>query len=160
MLTANLTSTEQVSVILKQAVRDVVPAYNIWGLESLHGVRLYPEVCPFPDKCTTIFPASSGSGRSFNRTLWQAIGAAMALEGRVLFNQGASTSLSMRGPQLNLQRSPKWGRNSNSPSEDPFHTGMYGANIVTGMQGSDPNHWITAAEMKHFTGGRKKGGGG
>jgi hypothetical protein len=35
-----------------------------------------------------VFPASSASGRSFNRTLWRAMGATMALEGRVLFNLG------------------------------------------------------------------------
>jgi beta-glucosidase-like glycosyl hydrolase len=38
----------------------------------------------------------------------------------------------MRGPQLNLQRDPRWGRNSNSPSEDPFHIGVYGQEIVLG----------------------------
>lgn len=53
-------------------------------------------------------------------------------------------------PQLNLQRDPRWGRNSNSPSEDPFHTGAYGAEVVQGMQG-DGEFRLIAAQMKHWT---------
>ena len=39
---------------------------SIW----LHGVSVGK--CPFPDRCTTVFPPASGSARSFNRTLWRA----------------------------------------------------------------------------------------
>ena len=57
---------------------NVPPSERMWGVESLHGVRLGH--CPFADKCTTVFPAASASARSFNRTLWHAIGVAMADE--------------------------------------------------------------------------------
>ena len=79
-----------------------VGAYNMWQIEALHGVRLWPERCPFPDKCTTIFPTASTASRSFNRSLWQAIGHAMGVEGRVLFNLGITQDLSLRGPQVNI----------------------------------------------------------
>ena len=41
-------------------------------------------------------------------------------------------------------------RNTNSPSEDPWHTGAYGAEVVQGMQG-DGKHRLIAAQMKHWT---------
>eukprot|EP00730_Choanoeca_flexa_P016201 TRINITY_DN7606_c0_g1_i3.p1 TRINITY_DN7606_c0_g1~~TRINITY_DN7606_c0_g1_i3.p1 ORF type:complete len:786 (+),score=190.70 TRINITY_DN7606_c0_g1_i3:3-2360(+) len=153
-LVAALDINEKINTVTKQVVseRYSIPDYGMFGIESLHGVRLWPEKCPFSDRCTTIFPAASASGRSFNRQLWLDIGHAMAVEGRVLFNLGISDSITMRGPQLNMQRDPRWGRNSNSPSEDPFHIGMYGRGIVRGMQGSNPDKRITAAEMKHYTG--------
>ena len=37
-------------------------------------------------------------------------GAGMGTEARTLFNLGIITDLSLRGPQLNLQRDPRWGR--------------------------------------------------
>lgn len=101
-------------------------------------------------KGTTIFPAASTSSRSFNRTLWRAIGHAMGVEGRALFNLGMTSDLSLRGPQLNIQRDPRWGRNSNSPSEDPFLTGSYGQEIIQGMQGQDKFR-LVGAQMKHWT---------
>ncbi len=62
LLADNLTTSEKVDLVLKRGVQaKSVPAYDIWGLESLHGVRLWPERCPYPDKCTTIFPAASVS---------------------------------------------------------------------------------------------------
>jgi hypothetical protein len=108
LLMANLTIEEKVSIIKKGGVgRLGIPSYNMWAYESLHGVRLWPEKCPFPDKCTTIFPPASASARAFNRTLWKAIGSAMGDEGRVLFNLGIINELSLRGPQINLQRDPR-----------------------------------------------------
>lgn len=44
------------------------------------GVRLWPERCPFPETCTTIFPTASTSSRSFNTSLWTATGEAMGTE--------------------------------------------------------------------------------
>eukprot|EP00041_Stephanoeca_diplocostata_P027066 m.739389 g.739389 ORF g.739389 m.739389 type:complete len:163 (-) comp23107_c0_seq10:294-782(-) len=94
-IVSNLTDAELVNVILtKGGVQRLgIAPYAMWQVESLHGVRLWPERCPFPDKCTTIFPTASASSRGFNRTLWRAIGAAMGLEGRVLFNLGITQDL-------------------------------------------------------------------
>ena len=38
------------------------------------------------------------------------------------------------GPQLNPQRDPRWGRNDNSPGEDAWLEGQYGAMMVLGGQ--------------------------
>ena len=109
LLLNNLTVQEMVGIIKKGGVgRLQIPTYGMWAIESLHGVRLWPEKCPFPDKCTTIFPPASASARAFNRSLWEKCGEAMGNEGRALFNLGIINDLSLRGPQLNLQRDPRW----------------------------------------------------
>jgi len=121
---SNITSTECVSIIKKGGVgRLQIGSYAMWSTEALHGVRLWPEKCPFASSasrsgCTTIFATASTSSRSWNRSSWEGTGRAMGTEGRTLFNLGAINELSLRGPQVNIQRDPRWGRNSNSPSEE------------------------------------------
>jgi len=151
-MVTNMTSDELIATVLKQPVgRLDIPGYNMWAIEALHGVRLWPERCPFPDKCTTIFPTASTSSRAFNKTLWRAIGAAMGTEGRVLWNLGIINDLSLRGPQVNIQRDPRWGRNSNSPSEDPVLTGVYGEQLVMGTQSPLLGVNLVNSQMKHWT---------
>ena len=88
LLVKNLTVAECVEVVLKRPVQRVgVPGYAMWAVESLHGVRLGGR-CPYPDRCTTVFPPASATARSFNATLWRNIGVAMGTEMRVLFNLG------------------------------------------------------------------------
>ncbi len=36
------------------------------------------------------------------------------------------------GPNINIIRDPRFGRNSELPSEDPYLTGMYAVNYVRG----------------------------
>ena len=164
LLVAALTTEELVAAVNQKGVpRLGVPPLGAVGAECLHGVRLWPPKCPFTDRtglnCTTVFPAASALSRSFNRTSWTAVGAAMADEGRILFNAGKLKSLYFTGPQLNIQRDPRWGRNSNSPSECPFHTGAYGKAVTIGFQGAqavnssvlphDPRYVKIANMMKH-----------
>ena len=73
--------------------------------------------CPFADRCFTSFPCSSAAVQSFNRTLWHATGVAQNSEARAMNNagrgsdgSGGAPGLHMRGPQLNPQRDPRWGR--------------------------------------------------
>ena len=148
----NITADEMMSLIHKEGVARLnIGGYSMWHYEALHGVRLWPERCPFPDRCTTIFPTASTASRSFNRTLWQSIGRAMGTEGRVLWNLGISDDLSYRGPQVNIQRDPRWGRNSNSPSEDPLVTGEYGEQLVMGTQSPLEGVNLINSQMKHWT---------
>ena len=141
-----------------------VPAYH-YGYEALHGMI---SDCPFADRCFTSFPCSSASAAAFNRTLWHATGSAQIDEIRGMYNAqaplapgGANPVLGMhvRGPQLNPQRDPRWGRNDNSPGEDAFLEGQYGAMMVLGGQGADAagvypgehgERRKAICEMKHF----------
>jgi hypothetical protein len=97
----NLTASEMVDIIKKGGVgRLGIGSYAMWADEALHGVRLWPERCPFPDRCTTIFPTASTASRAFNKSLWVSIGRAMGTEGRTLWNLGITNDLSLRGPQV------------------------------------------------------------
>ena len=47
----------------------------------------------------------------------------------------------------------RWGRNSNSPSEDALLTGSYGYELVAGLQTpSADGVRLVNAQMKHWTG--------
>ena len=66
--------------------------------------------------------------------------------------------LHVRGPQLNPVRDPRWGRSDNSPGEDAYAEGEYGAYMVLGGQGASADGKYefgsmrkTICEMKHFT---------
>ena len=123
-----------------------------YGHEGLHGTVLN---CPVAGvwraggRCFTDFPTSSAVVASFNRTLWFQIGSAEGDESRGVYNDGfgrglssqdhAAFGLHIRGPQLNPQRDPRWGRNQNSPGECAIMNGEYGTMIVRGAQGAYPN---------------------
>jgi beta-glucosidase-like glycosyl hydrolase len=45
------------------------------------------------------------------------------------------------GPDINMARDPRWGRNCEVPGEDPFLSGQYAVHFVRGMQeGEDPRY--------------------
>ncbi len=54
-------------------------------------------------------------------------------------NAGNNTNLVMYSPTVNLSRDPRWGRNEEGYSEDPYLTAVMGTNFVNGMQGNDKN---------------------
>jgi beta-glucosidase-like glycosyl hydrolase len=147
-----------------------VPQYH-YGYEALHGMI---SGCPFKDRCFTSFPCSSASAGSFNRTLWHKTGSAQIDEVRGMYNsqtplapEGGNPIFGMhvRGPQLNPQRDPRWGRNDNSPGEDAYVNGQYGAYMVLGGQGGNEDGTYplgerrkAICEMKHFDAYSVEGG--
>jgi beta-D-xylosidase 4 len=156
-----------VEELVSQMTDDMVPiprlgvrqAY-IYGVEALHGVA---SGCPFPGapseggRCFTGFPTASASVTSFNRSLWYAVGRAQGDEARWAYDHGFLSGLHLRGPQLNPQRDPRWGRNDNSPGECAYLEGEFGAQMVLGGQGAMPNgsypfgeYRKAIHEMKHF----------
>ena len=49
-------------------------------------------------------------------------------------------------------RDPRWGRNVEVPSEDPFHSGEYGVAYTKGLQwGNDSNYTKAIGALKHYT---------
>jgi beta-D-xylosidase 4 len=185
LLSAMLTPKE-----LADAMNDEMPPIARMGIssyryghEGLHGLV---EPCTVPGawlgggKCFTNFPTSSAVVASFNRSLWYLIGKAEADEARGAYNSGYGSSfdsqshqgfgLHIRGPQLNPQRDPRWGRNQNSPGECAYTQGEYGVQITLGAQGALPNgtypfdtadgrtYRKVLREMKHFTAYSVEGG--
>lgn len=55
-------------------------------------------------------------------------------------------------PVINLAREPRWGRNLETPGEDPYHVGQYAIHYTQGMQTSpdDPRYLQASACCKHY----------
>ncbi len=83
---------------------------------------------------------------TFNRTLWQLVGAAISTEARALHNQKLA-GLAFWAPDINLFRDPRWGRGQEVPGEDPYLNGEYIMNWAPYMQyGNDPKYHTTNDE--------------
>ena len=55
-------------------------------------------------------------------------------------------------PVINLARDGRWGRNLETPGEDPYVSGEYATSFVSGFQESesDPTHMLASACCKHY----------
>jgi beta-glucosidase-like glycosyl hydrolase len=88
---------------------------------------------------------------SFNRTLWNLVGRQIGAEARAMMNAGNGYS-TFWAPVINLAREPRWGRNIETPGEDPLLTSDYAEWFVKGMQDApeDPGHIQASACCKHY----------
>ena len=88
-------------------------------------------------KCATNFVGPEGLAASFNRSVWRQKGEVVSTEARAFSNnfgtktpgscsKGTScyTSLTGYGPNINILRSPRFGRNSEMVGEDPLLSGV------------------------------------
>jgi beta-glucosidase-like glycosyl hydrolase len=102
-----------------------IPAFY-WGTNAIHGVQ---------SAGATSFPQALNMGCTWNRTVMRAVGRTIGREMRALNNLGRpGVGLTSWSPTINLIRDPRWGRNQETVSEDPFLTGEYGAQFSLGMQ--------------------------
>jgi beta-glucosidase len=116
-----------------------VPQYNYWS-EALHGVL---------DMGTTSFPQAVALGSTWDPDLILRIAAAISDEARVK-NKIEGKGLSYWSPTVNIARDPRWGRNEESYSEDPYLLSRMGVAFVKGMQGDHPYYLKTVSTPKHF----------
>ena len=129
------------------------PIPTLWGTDAVHGHNNIIGA--------TLFPHNIGLGAAHDPDLIRRIGEVTAVEVR-------ATGLDWTfGPTLAVVRDDRWGRTYESYSEDPEIVRLYGAAMVTGLQGApgtaqflDSSHVI--ATPKHFvgdggTGGRDQG---
>ena len=66
--------------------------------------------------------------------------------GQVLGNEEwTKGNMVVYAPTINIDRDPRWGRNFESLSEDPFLTGALGSSIIEGIQSQGP-----IAQVKHY----------
>ncbi|XP_048240339.1 probable beta-D-xylosidase 2 isoform X2 [Haliotis rufescens] len=105
----------------------------------------------------TAFPQAIGLGASFSTDLIFRVAQATGVEVRAKFNDymrkgqyGDHKGISCFSPVINIVRDPRWGRNQETYGEDPFLTGVFAANFVKGLQGSDPRYIRANAGCKHF----------
>ena len=131
-----------------------IPTYS-WTEEANTGAD---SSCFGVGQCATTFGSPALLAASFNRSLWRLKGEIISTEVRALNNAHgtrgcgsppAKIGVNEWGPNINLMRDQRFGRNSELPSEDPFLTGSYAVEYVQGLQeGPDADYTKIAATLK------------
>jgi len=137
-----MTVDEKIKQLTNQA--DSIPRlglakYNYWN-EALHGVLA---------SSATSFPQAVAMGSTWDPCLVYRVGSAISDEARAL-NVISGKGLSYWSPTINIARDPRWGRNEESYSEDPYLLSLMGVAFIKGMQGDDPYYLKTVSTPKHF----------
>ncbi|MCL2488241.1 MAG: glycoside hydrolase family 3 C-terminal domain-containing protein [Oscillospiraceae bacterium] len=106
-----------------------VSSYDYWN-EALHGIT---EKDP-----STSFPVPLSIAASWNTALMEDVASAISNEARGYASLLTGTkTLSYWSPTINLSRDPRWGRNEECYSEDPYLTSVMAGKFVDGMQGNN-----------------------
>jgi beta-glucosidase len=116
-----------------------IPKYNYWS-EALHGVLA---------SGATSFPQAVAMGATWDDDLVYRVATAISDEARAL-HVIEGKGLTYWSPTINIARDPRWGRNEESYSEDPYLLSRMGVAFVKGMQGNDPYYLKTVSTPKHF----------
>ena len=109
-----------------------------------HGVRRLIGHLQFPQTCSieggdTCVPTASAMGASWNRGL-------MFEVGRVIAKDCIKEDISvLLAPAVNMKRTPHCGRNFEYISEDPYLSGILGAEFINGVQSLG-----VGTSLKHF----------
>ncbi len=122
---------------------------NAGSSEGLHGL-VRRATATSPAIPTTSFGQVVGMGATWDRELISRAGAVQGYEARYITQHDNVPVLVVWGPNADLSRDPRWGRNEESFGEDSFLTGTLSAAFIRGMQGDNPNYWQAASLMKHF----------
>ncbi|WP_433252022.1 glycoside hydrolase family 3 C-terminal domain-containing protein [Streptosporangium sp. CA-135522] len=115
------------------------------GTEALHGLAwLGP---------ATVFPQAVGLASTWDPDLVRRVGEATSDEVLAFHHKDpAGAGRNVWAPVVNPLRDPRWGRNEEGYSEDPWLTGVMATAYASGLRGSDPNVLKTAPTLKHFLG--------
>jgi beta-glucosidase len=112
-----------------------------WWNEALHGVARAG--------LATAFPQSIALGSTWNPDLVQKCMDVSSTEARI-HNNVYSKKLTYWSPTINILRDPRWGRNEESYSEDPYLLSRMAVAFVKGFQGDHPKYIKAIATVKHF----------
>ena len=112
-----------------------------WWNEALHGIARAG--------LATAFPQSVGLGSTWNPGLVEQMTAVASTEARIHHNVYGK-KLTYWSPTINIQRDPRWGRNEESYSEDPYLLSRMAVAFVRGFQGYDDKYLKAIATVKHF----------
>lgn len=148
---ASMTLDEKIACL---ATSTAVPRLHIpdaGGGEGLHGLVRKGD---FNQKAvpTTQFPEVIGMASTWDTALIRRAGAVQGYEARYVHQNEKykSAVLVVWGPNADLARDPRWGRNNESYGEDAFFAGTMAVAFIKGMQGDNPRYWQAASLMKHF----------
>ena len=133
-----------------------LPSYY-WWCEALHGYnRLdssskgvyarnheYENIGQWGPDNAVSYPMSLTVGNTWNPDLYYTEALEVGDEIRELTSRnpftGNAIDLNFYSPTVNLQRDPRWGRNEESYSEDPYLTIRMASQYVQGLEGKDQN---------------------
>jgi beta-glucosidase len=155
-LLSRLTADEKISLL--HQYEPAIPRLGIGvfktGTEALHGVAWstdYDNNGAVVKADGTVFPQAIGLASTWDPALVKQVGTAVGQEARG-FNARNPTlwGLNLWAPVVNLLRDPRWGRNEEGYSEDPYLTGELATAYGRGMQGDDPRYLQAAPTLKHY----------
>jgi beta-glucosidase len=137
-LAGRLTLEEKVALMAGAA------SFTLHGVERLGVPRIDMADGPTgvrsnKGEAATVFPVGVAMASTWNPDLTREVAAAIGREALAL---GARVVLA---PTINIVRTPLWGRNFETYSEDPFLAGVLGAAYVEGLQGEG-----VGASLKHY----------
>jgi beta-glucosidase len=144
-LLARLSLTEKIALLHQHQAP--VPALGMaafrTGTEALHGVAWLGTA--------TAFPQAVGLASSWNPDLLRRVGEAVGTEVRAMHHANpGQVGLNVWAPVVNPLRDPRWGRNEEGYSEDPWLTGELSTAYAGGLRGGHPQWLRTAPTLKHF----------
>ncbi len=150
-LVSQMTLAEKVSQMQNHAA--AIPRLGIaeydWWSEALHGVAR--------SGYATVFPQAIGMAATWDAPLIHEEGHVIGIEGRGRYNSAVREDnhaifygMDFWSPNVNIFRDPRWGRGQETYGEDPFLTGQLGVQFVTGLQGDNPNYYLSISTPKHF----------
>jgi beta-glucosidase len=155
-LLSRLTADEKISLL--HQYQPAIPRLGIGvfktGTEALHGVAWSTDYDHNGDVVKadgTVFPQAIGLASTWDPALLREVGTAVGEEARG-FNARNPTlwGLNLWAPVVNLLRDPRWGRNEEGYSEDPYLTGRLSTAYGRGIQGDDPRYLRAAPTLKHY----------
>jgi len=137
-----------------------IAAYGWWN-EAAHGVareQTTDNSNPPILTNTTSYPVDLSLGSTWDPSLMYREASNIGDEAREVVTEN-SRDLGFYSPTVNLGRDPRWGRNDETFSEDPYLTTAIASRYVDGMEGKDQNgkplaagkgYLKTATTLKHF----------
>lgn len=155
-LLARLTLDEKISLL--HQYEPAIPRLGIasfkTGTEALHGIAWSSDVNNRGAVITadgTAFPQAVGLASTWDPALLAQVGAAVGDEARGFHARNPDAwGLQLWAPVVNLLRDPRWGRNEEGYSEDPYLTGVVSTAYGRGLEGDDPDQLRAAPVLKHY----------
>ena len=155
-LLSRLTLAEKVSLLHQYEpaiARLGIPDFKT-GTEALHGVAWSTDINNNGAVVTangTVFPQAVGLASTWDPALIRRVGEAVGQEARGFNAQNPTVwGLNLWAPVVNLLRDPRWGRNEEGYSEDPYLTAQIATAYGRGIEGDNPNYLQAAPTLKHY----------
>ena len=147
-----MTVDEKISVLGTNTGVPRLGVMSYGNSEGIHGVVQREPREKREPVTTTQFPQPPGMGESWDPELVRKAAGVEGYEARYITQTAKYNRqiLMLWGPQSDLARDPRWGRNEEVYGEDPFFNGTMATAFIKGLQGDDPKYWQSAALLKHF----------